>query len=140
MIPSTSAPKPRLARPNLTTNKTTALAPSNTTRAVNPATNLALDGPLTRGSHDLFATPARDGELIRHTPPLAQLVSLQRLAAGPFTAHPALAHEARVPLVVVRLEEFVRFLVREEVENQCADRRRGADAVVEDVRVGWRGD
>lgn len=60
--------------------------------------------------------------------------------SGPLEFDDELAQEAGVPLVLVRLEQLIGLLVREEVEDQRAQGRGRADVLVQDARVGWRGD
>jgi hypothetical protein len=53
----------------------------------------------------------------------------------PFEFDAELAQESGVPFVLVRFEEAVGLFVGEEVEDEDADRRVFADAVVEDPGV-----
>jgi len=73
-------------------------------------------------------------------PPRDQRVPTDALGAGPLELDDELAQELRMPLVLVRLEQLVRLLVREQIEDQGAQRRRGPDLFVEDAGVAGRGD
>lgn len=67
-------------------------------------------------------------------------MSLDGFGAGPFELDAQLAQEFGVPFVFVRFEQAVSLLVGEQVEDEGADWRVVADGVVEDPRVGGRGD
>lgn len=69
--------------------------------------------------------------------PHAQSVSEHGLRAGSLEKHAELAEECGVPAVHMALDEAVRLLECEEVEHEIPQRRRVADAVVEDTGVAW---
>ena len=67
-------------------------------------------------------------------------MSADTLRPRPLKLDHQLSQELRVPLVFVRLEQFIRLFVREEVEDQRPQRGRGADLLVQYARVAGRRD
>lgn len=80
------------------------------------------------------------GRIPAARPPRHERVPTETLRPGPFEFDHELAEKFGVPLVFVRFEQLVGLLVGEEVEDERAQGRRGADLLVEDARVAGRGD
>lgn len=66
-------------------------------------------------------------------------MSAEALGSWPLQLDDQLAQEFSVPLVLVRLEQFVRLLVCEEVEDQSSQRCRRANLLVQNACVAGRG-
>ena len=139
MIPQTHIPP----RPRLTPRRITRIHPLPTPHTPTAETLLTRPTPLAanpRLQHlptnltRLATTPIR-------RPPRVQIrvVPLDALRAGRLELDAQLAEESGVPLIAVRTEEFVCFLVGEEVEDEGAEGDAVADRVVEDPGVGRGG-
>lgn len=141
MIPRTKAPpRPRLAPARiLPQNDSLTLTLPYATRAKRPIASDALIVAHARLQH-LPAPLASLATAIAARPPGDERMPRDAFGSGPLEFDDELAQEAGVPLVLVRLEQLIGLLVREEVEDQRAQGRGRADVLVQDARVGWRGD
>ena len=66
-------------------------------------------------------------------------MSADALGSRPLQLDDQLAQELSVPLVFVRLEQLVRLLVSEEIEDQGPQRRGRTNLLVKNARVAGRG-
>ena len=134
----THIPQPRLTRALIRPIPPTPSDPSlRTPQTEHPPAFLAPKMPHIRATHEL-AHIARRRATLRRAPP-NHGVAGQRLPLGPLQLHDQVPQEARMPLVLVRLEEVVGPIEREQVQDQPPDGRPVRDAVVQDPGVGRGG-
>lgn len=139
MIPRTHAVEPRLASANLATQAGRDKGPPTTTTsgtkgALADLTPVGGDARLEEvpaGLTGLCGLPGGGA-------PGDEGVPVEALWAGALELDDEVAEEARVPVVLVALEQLVRLLVCKEVEREPPHRRRVADPVVQDPRVAGR--
>jgi len=93
---------------------------------------------LRAGLQDALAHLAGLGGLPAGRLPRADVVALEGGEAGALQLADEVAQEGRVPVVGMRGDEGVGLLEGEEVEDEGADGRGAADALVQDVRVAGR--
>lgn len=140
MIPQTqSSPSPRLTPTRILSQPALLPALNQTALTESPLAANTLGVATPRLQH-LPALLASLGVVPAARPPRHQRVPADTFGPGPLELDDELAKELGVPFVFVGFEEFVRLLVCEQIKDQGAQGRRGADLFVEDACVAGGGD